>query len=112
MSDFNFTPDSVIEETVNHNVITSRFENGSTQRRLKGTNSPRSWGLNFVVRTKTEMETVRDFFNTKNGSLTSFTWTNPNDSIEYTVIFSDSSFTFIRSSYNNYSFNLKVEEEF
>jgi phage-related protein len=66
--------------------------------------------LRFQHRTKTEMESVRDFFMGKYGALTSFTWTNPNDSVEYTVRFVEDSFKFVLKAYQVYDFEFDFIE--
>ena len=43
MSDFNFKPDFVIEETVEYKTLISEFENGAEQRRRKWENPIRKW---------------------------------------------------------------------
>lgn len=110
MSDFNFKPDFVIEETVEYKTLVSEFENGAQQRRRKWESPIRNWTLRFRTRTLPEMNAVRDFFISKYGSFAGFTWTNPNDSVEYTVRFSDDSFKFSMKSYQLYDFELNLQE--
>jgi phage-related protein len=56
------------------------------------------------------MEEVRDFFISKKGAFTSFTWENPNDSTEYTVRFLDDAFKQKRVAFNVFSFNFEILE--
>lgn len=110
MSDFTYLADKTINEAVLYNVLVSEFENGVEQRRLKATQPKRTWSLLFSNRTNAEMAEVRDFFVSKLGILTSFTWTNPNDSVEYTVRFKDSSFNFERAGYDIFNFSVDFIE--
>lgn len=104
MSDFTYSVDSVIEEDIGYATRVSSFENGVEQRRSVRSSSIRKFSLNFQNRTQAEMEQIRDFFIAKLGQLTSFTWTNPNDSVEYTVRFSEDSFKHTRDAYDIYNF--------
>jgi len=108
MSEFSYNCDFPVEETVMQKTVVSEFENGFEQRRQKWANPLRSFNLVFSCRTKTEMENVRNFFTTKKGALTSFTWTNPNDSVEYTVRFKEDSFKYQQISYRIYDFELEL----
>jgi len=53
---------------------------------------------------------VRDFFKGKAGAFMGFTWTNPNDSAEYTVRFVEDSFKFSRKAYGVYDFEFDFIE--
>lgn len=110
MADFTYTPDRVVEEEVVFNTLVSRFENGVEQRRSKWANPLRKWKLYFKIRTQTEMEAVRDFFINKKGAYSSFTWTNPNDNVTYTVRFVEDSFKFERQHYQIYNFEVAFQE--
>lgn len=110
MSDFNYTPDFTVDEAVQYKTLVSEFENGVEQRRRKWANPLRKWTLRFGHRTLSEMNDIRNFFMGKYGSLTSFTWTNPNDSVEYTVRFVEDSFKFVLRAYQIYDFELDFIE--
>lgn len=110
MSDFTAVPDSVLEEDVEFDVMVTGFENGVEQRRLRSANPRRSFTLTFKSRTYSEMDTVLDFFISKSGNLSSFTWTNPNDSTEYTVRFAKQNFSFKRVGYDLYEFKVLLME--
>lgn len=110
MSDFNFKPDFVIDETVQYKTLISEFETGVEQRRRKWENPIRKWSLRFKTRTLSEMNDVKNFFISKYGAYSGFTWTNPNDSVEYTVRFLDDSFKFVMKSYELYDFELDLKE--
>ena len=110
MSDFNFKPDFVIDETVQYKTLISEFETGVEQRRREWENPIRKWSLRFKTRTLSEMNDVKNFFISKYGAYSGFTWTNPNDSVEYTVRFLDDSFKFVMKSYQLYNFELDLIE--
>lgn len=103
-ADFTYLPDYVLEEEIGYGTLVSNFENGVEQRRAKRSSSIRKFSLNFNFRTKTDMQTIRDFFIAKLGQLTSFTWVNPNDSATYNVRFQQDSFKFSLVAPNIYSF--------
>lgn len=108
MAEFTETPDFVFEEEIGFNTLVSQFENGVEQRRATRANSIRRFNLAFRNRTLAEMEAVRDFFLAKYGKLTSFTWSNPNDSVEYTVRFDDDSFKTQNTAYQVYDFSISL----
>lgn len=110
MSDFSTNPDTLLEENPKFKTLVSEFENGFEQRRAKWSSDLRTFKLVFTNRTDSEMETVRDFYLSKLGSYSSFTWTNPNDSVEYTVRFKEDSFNFIKKAYLVYDFSFEFVE--
>lgn len=110
MSDFAYSPDFTLTEQVHFKTLVSQFENFTEQRRNVVANPRRLFTLRFKNRTKTEMENVRDFFISKKGEYSSFTWTNPNDETEYTVRFDEDSFQFDNKAYEVYDFEIKFIE--
>jgi uncharacterized protein (TIGR02217 family) len=110
MSDFDFKPDVTIDEAVQYKTLISEFENGAEQRRSKWKNPLRKWSLRYKTRTLSEMNSVRDFFMGKKGAFSAFTWTNPNDSVEYMVRFVEDSFRFSLKAYQLYDFELDLIE--
>jgi len=110
MSDFSWLPDFLIDEAVEYKTLVSEFENGAEQRRRKWQNPLSKWTLRFNNRTLSEMQAVRNFFKSKFGALMSFTWTNPNDAVEYTVRFVEDSFQFSRKAYGVYDFEFEFIE--
>lgn len=104
MPDFTMRPDFVITEAPEHSTLISKFENGVEQRRNKWSSALRKWTLVFKAKTQAEFETIRDFFNTKKGAYSSFTWVNINDNVTYTVRFEKDSLDFNRLAYNVYDF--------
>jgi phage-related protein len=110
MSDFNYTPDFTVDETVQYKTLVSEFENGAEQRRRKWANPLRKWTLRFRHRHLSEMNDIRNFFMDKCGAFEVFTWTNPNDSTEYNVRFVEDSFRFTLKAYRIYDFELDFVE--
>jgi len=110
MSDFTYIPDYTVDETVTFKTAVSEFENGAEQRRKKWANPQRKWSLKFHNRKKSEVEAVKAFFTGKFGALTAFTWTNPNDGVEYSVRFADDSFKFSLKDYDLYDFEFDFIE--
>jgi len=108
MSDFDLAVES-IEEIIDYAVLTSRFENGAEQRRLKHTNPIIGFRITSPTLTKTQMQAYRAVFTAKYGALTSFTYTSPFDDTEYTVRFSEGSFkTVYRDGVFQCSFEFEV----
>lgn len=111
MSDFSTTPDFTFDETPQFATLITEFENGVEQRRNKRANPVRKWHLVFKNRTKAEYETVRDFYISKKGAYTAFTWTNPNDTTEYTVRFGADSLTFSNHQPLIYNFEFDLIQD-
>ena len=108
MSDLSATPDSVLEETPKFKTLISEYENGVEQRRAKWSTPIREFNLTFRNRNASEYGTALAFFTGKTGALTSFTWTNPNNSTEYTVRFKDDSLKFTRTGYQIYHYEYSL----
>lgn len=102
MSDFAYTPDFTLTEEPTFKTDITEYENGVEQRRKAWASARREWKLVFKNRTLTEINLIKSFFLGKYGAFSSFTWTNPNDSTEYTVRFKQDSFVFERKGYNAY----------
>jgi len=110
MSDFAWTPDGVSKEQAKYNTLVSDFENGVEQRRQKWNSPIRTFELKFRARTQSEYAAVKAFFVLKEGELTSFTWTNPIDSTEYTVRFSTDEFDGNLIAFELYDFDITFIE--
>jgi len=91
MSDFTYIPDFPIETEKIYDVIVSAFENSVEQRRAKSATARRKFTLTFGVRSKTVIDAIEAFFDSKSGPLIAFTWTNPETSVEHTVRFVENS---------------------
>ena len=110
MSDFTFVPDFVLDETVSFKTIVSEFENGTEQRRRKWANPLRKWSLKFHNKTQSELNAIKSFFTSKYGASNQFTWTNPNDAVEYVVRFSEDNFKYALKSFGVYDVEFDLTE--
>jgi len=110
MSDFTYTCDRAIAEKIEFETEITTFGRFKEQRRGLVDDSRRQWKLKFDTRIQSEMEAVRDSFIAKKGRKTSFTWTNPNDSAEYTVRYIKDSFDFSRAGYQIYDFECSFKQ--
>jgi len=110
MSDFTWIPSYTFQETPEFRTLVSKFENGVEQRRSARNNPIRTWKLEFKNVSKSVYELILDFFIAKKGQFSSFTWTNPNDNVEYTVRFGEDKINFERNAFNVYSFSLVLFE--
>lgn len=110
MSDFNYLPDFIFEESLEYKTMVSEFENGIEQRRRKWSKPQKKWLLRFSNKSKQDMQAVRDFFKSKYGAFYPFVWENPNDGIAYTVRFDKDSFKFNLKAYEVYDFELEFIE--
>jgi phage-related protein len=106
MSEFTEIPDRALEESIEYDTMVTGFENGVEQRRLRSANGRRIFKLTFRNRTDSEIDSIRTFWTGKYGSLTSFTWTNPNDATEYTVRFMENTFKITRTGYDSFDCQL------
>jgi phage-related protein len=111
MSDFAITPDFVFSPETEFKTIESEMENGAKQYRSKWPTGKQTWNLVFKNRTLVEARLVKLFFETKKGKATSFTWTCPTDSTEYTVRFKQDRFAYAYNSYNLCDYELLFEED-
>jgi len=75
------------EEIYSYNVLVSRFEDESEQRRAVSTNGLIGLRIRSPNLTRAQMEVIRNFYIAKTGELTSFTVENPFDQTEYTMRF-------------------------
>jgi hypothetical protein len=91
MSNFALARESC-EEILDYPVIISEFENDTEQRRLKHGNKVIGFKIASPALTYVQLQDYRNFFISKYGALTSFTFTNPFDNTEYTVRFVQDSF--------------------
>ena len=108
MADLILQGDYGLEESLQFQTLVSNFENGVEQRRAKWASQLREFTLTFRNYSATDFATIRDFFLSKKGALTSFTWTNPNDSADYTVRFKEDSWKAVVTSYGIYNFSFSL----
>ena len=109
-SDLVLMPDYVYDEEIKYKTLVTEFENGYEQRRTKWNAPLRKFTLSYINRTSTELGTLKTLFTTKLGMATSFTWTNPNDSVEYTVRFQEDSFKFSNKAYGVYDIDIVLTQ--
>jgi len=75
-------------ETMAHNpVIKGEFEGGYTQTRARFTRVTRKWTCRYDGVSQANKNTIRAFEDARLAGAESFTWTNPEDSVAYTVRF-------------------------
>lgn len=108
METFTWTPSYSHKLADSFLVLTSQFENGSAQKRLKH-RKPTIWSLQFVVTFAVTKE-IRTFFNARRGSYESFQWLDPNTNTVKTVRFREDSFEIESQGLDYASFSLSFEE--
>lgn len=100
------------EETIT-NVQITEFENGVEQRRdFWGGKKKKRFTVNFKVNSLSEIKEIEDFFESQQGPLATFSFTNPLDSIEYTVRFEENSFEVERQHFGVYNAKVRLLEVF
>lgn len=108
MASFTETPDIVFVENIKYNTLITSFESGYEQRRAKWGSDLRSFTLRFGNRSQSEMEAIRDFFDAREGSYDSFTYTY--DSVDYTVRFAEDSLSIRVVAYQIYNIETRFVE--
>lgn len=106
--DLTLTPDYPISRNLEYKTLVSQFESGYEQRRQKRQNPIRSWRLEFKNRTITEFETMQTLIASKKGQMTAFLWTDPDDSVQYTVRFSADKLERTKEFYGLVNFNVDL----
>lgn len=74
--EFPFTPDFVVEQTLEHKVNVSQYENGPEQVYWKG-KYPREWKLSFT-KDYSDIHQVLRWFDNQHGPAIPFYWTYTN----------------------------------
>ena len=110
MADYTFKSDFPIRVDKAYDTLVSDFENGAEQRRSRRSKIKRKFTLEYSNRTQAEKDAVEDFFDAKLGRLTAFTFTNPNDSTDYTVRFNMDNFEASRVGPGLYNFTVELIE--
>lgn len=110
MADFSLAPDFVFHKKTNWDTLVSRFENGVEQRRARWGTAVKEWKLEYKNRPASEVTTVQTLFDNSKGAYSSFTWTNPVDSQEYTVRFKEDSLDVQAKAYGVYDFAFELIE--
>ena len=111
MADFPLTPDFPVEVKTEYKTLKSERENGTIQRRKKWQNKRREFPLKFSVLTETEKNQLMDFFELKNGSLTSFTYYDLESEADVTCIFKEDSLAVSMISPGIWTASCTLEEE-
>lgn len=75
------------EEILDDRVIVSEMEDGSEQRRPRAAGAVTGFRIMSPPMTKAQADTLRAFWVSKKGRLIVFTFTSPNDGLEYSVRF-------------------------
>jgi phage-related protein len=109
-SEFTIAADNVIVENTAYDTIIDTFENGKEQRRPRRSVSDKVWTLAFTTRAIADYNTVKSLFDSKLGAYTSFTWTNPLDSTEYTVRFVQDSLSVSHHTYGIVDFSVTLKK--
>ena len=94
MSDFALKFESC-EAVRDYEVLSSEMENGAEQVRLKHETALAGWKFKSAPLTVEQAQVHQTFFDSVYGSATSFTWTYPDDGVEYTVRYVPGSFKII-----------------
>jgi len=108
MADFTFDVGD-IEQVFNYQVIISKFENQTEQRRLIQPNQLVGFKIRNAVLTKSQYQEFQTFYETYTGSLDTFTFDSPFDDRTYNVRFEPDTFNAIfRGAVYNVRFELTV----
>jgi len=111
MSQFAWVPDFTLTESSEFRTLESPAENGTKQYRSAWPTGAQAWRLVFQKRTLTVVQAILTFFNSMKGKATAFTWTNPLDSVEYTVRFKSDKLSFDYIRYQLCDFEIEFEED-
>jgi phage-related protein len=110
MSDYAYVADNVMEEEIKFSTLISDSESGYEERRSKRANPLRRFILTHSIMTLTEKDAIKNFFIAEKGAYGSFTWTNPNDSVEYTVRFESDTLKIKRQAFNVFTIQVSFME--
>lgn len=108
MADFTLAPDFQLETKPTYNTLITQYENGVEQRRATRSSPITEFRLSYRNRNSTDLATVMNLFASKKGALTSFVWTNPEDSVDYTVRFKEDSLTKVLKAYGLWDFDFTL----
>jgi len=110
METFNFTPQKTYEYGTKWKTNVSTFGEGKEQRRKKYSLPIRIFHWEAPTCPTGDAANIQDFFNARFGSYEAFYWTNPIDSIIYTVRFVEDSLKieYINFNIRKVSFDLQT----
>lgn len=98
------------EDNIEFDVLTTEFESGKKQKRLKGPDTgKRTWGLKFK---KDEVDAVNiyDFYKARKGSYETFNWEHPRTGETIEVRFVEDELSMEALARKIYQFGLPIEE--
>lgn len=102
-----------VESLITNVLVSSDFDAAPEQRRDKWRgNVKHKFQIKFEHNTKSEIEDIRNFFINQKGPHETFTFTNPNDLVEYKVRFDGESFKIERRGYDDYNAEVTLIECF
>ena len=109
MADFAYTPDYVYNEEITFLTQVIQMEDGGEVRNSYG--SPRRmFALEYEDATESTKDSILAFFQARYGRYDTFTWTNPNDDVSYTVRFVDESLEINETQEEFYVIKMKFIE--
>lgn len=108
MPDFAYRPDFLWAAQPEYKVLRTKFENNVEQRRLKTSTKLRKFKLEFKNRRTAEMSAVNAFFDSKYGSLTSFSISI--DGADVTGIIVPETFNYVLVAPGVYTYSFDFEE--
>lgn len=108
MADFEAIPDFQFVTEKKYDTLITQFENGVEQRRARRSNPIQEFTLQFRNRPQADLDEVVTLFDTSKGSLSAFTWLNPEDATEYTVRFKEDSFKKMLKHYGIFDFEFTL----
>jgi phage-related protein len=103
-------PSYPVPEGYDDSVITSPFEGGYVQTRALCSRIKKFWQINYNYLSATNKDSLVTFFGTTNGAADSFTWTNPLDSVSYTVRFKPKSFSCNHTLFSRWEVKFVLEQ--
>lgn len=109
MSEFYWSPSYSYNDEIAFSNLKTSFENGAVQVRQKWPNPKRTFKLVFNNASLAIYNEIKDFFIARAGGYDSFTYTNPDDGVEYLVRFVNDSLASSQVSKNIFNFELSME---
>lgn len=107
MPDFVYRPDFNWGSEPQYKVLRTKFENNVEQRRLKTSTKLRKFRLEFKNRRSSEMSAVHTFFDSKKGSLTSFSISIDGSDVTGIIVPETFNYTLIAPGVYTYSFDFE-----
>lgn len=106
--DLTLAPHFTLPITTEYKTLVSAFENGAEQRRQKRTNAIRKWKLMYNNISSTDKGTLQTLFDNQKGQATSFLWTDPLSSTQYTVRFASDQLECVLKAYNVFDVSFEL----